>query len=66
MVRSVFVVAFLACATGATFAQASPPEGASAPMKKHRLAQRYKAAKARHPPASAVNPENTPDKKGGN
>jgi hypothetical protein len=47
------------------FAQASAPEGASAPAK-HKLAQKYKAAKARHPPASATNPETAPDKKGGN
>lgn len=66
MVRSVIVVALLAFATGATFAQASSPEGASAPAKKHKLAQKYKAAKAHHPPASATNPEAMPDKKGGN
>lgn len=67
MVKSLIAVASLALASGALFAQASAPEGASAPAKpKHKLAQKYKAAKARHPPASATNPETAPDKKGGN
>ena len=65
MVKSIIVVASLALASDALFAQASAPEGASAPAK-HKLAQKYKAAKARHPPGSATNPETAPDKKGGN
>ncbi len=64
MVKFLIVAASLALASGAAFAQASASEGASAPSK-HRLVQKYKAAKARHPPASATSPEGSPDKKGG-
>lgn len=64
MAKSVIVVACLALASGASFAQASAPEGASAPAK-HKLAQKFKAAKARHPPTAASSPEASPDKKGG-
>ena len=69
MLKSILVVASLAIASTATFAQPASPQGASAPAKPNMLVkmkQQMKAAKARHPPTSAVNPEATPDKKGGN
>ena len=65
MVKSLIVLASLAFVASASFAQASAADGASAPAK-HKLAQKLKAAKARHPAASATNPETMPDKKGGN
>ena len=65
MVKCIVLVASLAFVSGAAFAQASAADGASAPAK-HKLAQKLKAAKARHPAASATNPETMPDKKGGN
>ena len=65
MIKSIVILAGLALVSGASFGQASAPEGASAPSK-HKLVQKYRAAKARHPPASATNPETMPDKKGGN
>ena len=66
MVKSIVILACLTFVSSASFAQASAPEGASAPTKHHKLAQKYRAAKARHPAASATNPETMPDKKGGN
>ena len=65
MIKSIVVAASLALVSGALFAQASAADGASAPAK-HKLAQKWKAAKAKHPAASATDPEKMPDKKGGN
>ena len=67
MVKSVLIMACLAIASSASFAQASAPEGASAPApSKHKIVNKYRAAKARHPPSSTADPEKMPDKKGGN
>lgn len=65
MVKTIVIAACLAIASSASFSQASAPEGASAPSK-HKIVQKYRAAKARHPPASTADPEKMPDKKGGN
>ncbi len=65
MIKPLIILASLAFISTVTFAQASAPEAASAPAK-HKLTQKWKAAKARHPAASSTNPETSPDKKGGN
>jgi hypothetical protein len=67
MVKSIVIAACLAIASSASFSQASAPEGASAPApSKHKIVNKYRAAKARHPAASTADPEKMPDKKGGN
>lgn len=66
MIKPLLIAASLAFISTTTFAQASAPEAASAPAKKHKLAAKYKAAKARHPASGTANPEASPDKKGGN
>jgi len=63
--KSVITAALLAVAATAVFAQASAP-GAAASTVRQKIAKKYRAAKAKHPPASAVNPETSVDKKGGN
>jgi hypothetical protein len=69
MLKSIIAVASLAIASTTSFAQASAPDGASAPVKhkfSQKVSQKLKAAKARHPAASAISPTASPDKKGGN
>jgi ABC-type transporter MlaC component len=63
--KSIITAALLAVAATAVFAQASAPAAASSTVRQ-KIAKKYKAAKAKHPPASAVNPEASADKKGGN
>ena len=66
MMKSIVTAAFLLVATTAVFAQASAPEAAASSTIRQKIAKKYKAAKAKHPPSAAVNPENNVDKKGGN
>ena len=66
MNKTLIVAALLSSFAAASFAQASAPmaaDGASAPAK-HMKAK--KAKKAKKPASAAVNPETSPDKKGGN
>lgn len=64
--KSIVAATLLAVIATTTFAQASAPETAASSTIRQKIAKKYKAAKAKHPPASAVNPESMPDKKGGN
>ncbi len=64
--KSIITAALLAVAATAVFAQASAPEAAASSTVRQKIAKKYKAAKAKHPPTSAVNPEGNVDKKGGN
>ena len=66
MNKTLIVAALLSSFAAVSFAQASAPmaaDGASAPAK-HMKAK--KAKKAKKPASAAVNPETSPDKKGGN
>ncbi len=63
MNKTLIVAALLSSFAAVSFAQASAPEGASAPAK-HMKAKKAKHMK--HAASAAVNPEASPDKKGGN
>jgi len=63
MTKTLIVAALLSSFAAVSFAQASAPaDGASAPAKH----MKAKKAKKAHKGASAVNPEASVDKKGGN
>ncbi len=65
MTKTLIVAALLSSFAAVSFAQASAPmaaDAASAPAK-HMKAK--KAKKAKHPASAAMNPANSPDKKGG-
>jgi hypothetical protein len=65
MTKTLIVAALLSSFAAVSFAQASAPmaaDGASAPAKH----MKAKKAKKAHKGASAVNPETSADKKGGN
>lgn len=66
MTKTLIVAALLTSFAAVTFAQATTPsaDGASAPTKQ--VKGKVKVKKARHPASAAVNPETSPDKKGGN
>ena len=64
--KSITTAALLAIAATTALAQASAPEAGASSTVRQKIAKKYKAAKAKHPPASAVNPETNVDKKGGN
>lgn len=64
--KSFVAAAALAVVATTSFAQASAPEASASSTVRQKIAKKYKAAKAKHPPSAAVNPEATPDKKGGN
>ena len=64
MTKTLIVAALLSSFAAVSFAQASAPaNGASAPAK-HMKAK--KAKKPHHAASAAVDPEKSPDKKGGN
>jgi hypothetical protein len=64
MTKTLIVAALLSSFAAVSFAQASAPaDGASAPAK-HMKAK--KAKKPHHAASAAVDPEKSPDKKGGN
>ena len=64
--KSFITASMLVLAATAAFAQASSPEAAASSTVRQKIAKKYHAAKAKHPASAAVNPETTPDKKGGN
>lgn len=64
--KSTLAAALLAVVATTSFAQASAPEAAASSTIRQKIAKKYKAAKAKHPASATVNPETTPDKKGGN
>ena len=64
MTKTLIVAALLSSFAVGSFAQASAPaDGASAPAKHTHM---KKAKKAKHAASDAVNPQTSPDKKGGN
>jgi hypothetical protein len=63
MTKTLIVAALLSSFAAVSFAQAPAADAASAPAK-HMKAK--KAKKAKHAASTAVNPEASPDKKGGN
>ena len=71
MLKYLFICAALATAAASSFAQstaatgdaaATPPEAAASKPAKHKWIKKLRSHK---PGASAVNPETSPDKKGG-
>jgi hypothetical protein len=57
------LIAFLSLGTAAALAQASAPEASASAPGKHRWAKKLKNHKPGQP---AVDPQSSPDKKGGN